>query len=84
MSSAAIFTKIHSGMRRSDGKVYCAPRNNQRGEGSKGEETRAMATVQPAATVGVQGRSAWRVDEFNGECTSTSPTSMEKALRENW
>jgi len=27
MSSAAIFTKIQSGMRRSDGKVYCAPRN---------------------------------------------------------
>jgi len=27
MLSAAIFTKIRSGMRRSDGKVYCAPRN---------------------------------------------------------
>src|SRR3989337_2877856 len=27
MLSAAIFTKIQSGMRRSDGKVYCAPRN---------------------------------------------------------
>src|SRR3989337_1472058 len=28
MLSAAIFTKIQYGMRRSDGKVYCAPRNN--------------------------------------------------------
>jgi hypothetical protein len=27
MLSAAIFTKIRSGMRRPDGKVYCAPRN---------------------------------------------------------
>ena len=30
MSSAAIFTKIQSGMRPSDGKVYCAPRNKWR------------------------------------------------------
>ena len=29
MLSAAIFTKIQSGMRPSDGKVYCAPRNNR-------------------------------------------------------
>src|SRR3990172_8327323 len=29
MLSAAIFTKIQYGMRRSDGKVYCAPRNNR-------------------------------------------------------
>lgn len=27
MLSAAIFTKIRSGMRPPDGKVYCAPRN---------------------------------------------------------
>ena len=32
MLSAAIFTKIQSGMRPSDGKVYCAPRNNPFGE----------------------------------------------------
>ena len=30
MLSAAIFTKIQSGMRPSDGKVYCAPRNKLR------------------------------------------------------
>src|SRR3990172_3633104 len=30
MLSAAIFTKIQSGMRRSDGKVYCAPRNKSK------------------------------------------------------
>src|SRR3990172_9785429 len=30
MLSAAIFTKIQYGMRRSDGKVYCAPRNISR------------------------------------------------------